>query len=145
VTEPGQPRDLERDKVVLFSDAGPTLSVLKPPALTMINGRVDAAPLELKAGVPTRIRLINIHTDFAEDLTLLAGESTAKWRVLAKDGADLPANQTALRSAELQMSPGQTYDVEVTAAAGTTLRLRYKNSGFPEQVAPTRYLAMDVK
>ena len=101
--------------------------------------------LELKAGVPTRIRLINIRTDFDLDLTMLSGDATAQWRVLAKDGADLPANQTAARLAELHTSPGQTYDVEVTAAAGAPLRLRYKNSGFSEKAAPTQYLALDVK
>jgi len=145
VTEPGQPRDPERDKIVLFSDAGPTVNFLRPPARTLVNGRVDALPLDVKVGVPTRIRLINIRTDFDLDLTMLAGDATAQWRVLAKDGADLPANQTTARSAELHMSPGQTYDVEVTAAAAAALRLRYKTSGFPEKAAPTQYLALDVK
>ena len=145
VTEPGQVRDEKRDKIVLFSDAGPSLSFLKPPAGTLVNGRVEAAPLELEAGVPTRIRLINIRTDFILDLTLLSGETPAQWRVLAKDGADLAANQATSRSAELKMSPGSTYDVEVTAAAGAALRLRYKNSGFSEKAAPTQYLAIDVK
>jgi FtsP/CotA-like multicopper oxidase with cupredoxin domain len=99
----------------------------------------------LKAGVPTRIRFINIRTDFNLDLTLLAGDSTAQWRLLAKDGADLPANQTALRAAALHTTPGQTYDVEVTATAGAALRLRYKNAGFSEKAAPTQYLAVEVK
>ena len=145
VTDAGQPRELERDKLLLFSDAGPTLSFLKPVVPTMINGRVDASPLELKAGVPTRVRLINIHSDFILDLTLLAGETTAQWRLLAKDGADLPLNQTALRSSELRMSPGQTYDVEVTAIAGASLRLKLKKYPFSEKGAPAQYVAFEVK
>ena len=145
MTEPGQPRDPERDKIVLFSDAGPWLNFFKPPPPTMVNGRVDAAPLELKAGVPTRLRLINIRSDLTLDLTLLDGETTAQWRVLAKDGADLAPNQTTPRPATLQMSAGQTYDVEVTAATGAALRLRHTMSGFPEQAAPTKYLAVEVK
>ena len=145
VTEPGQPRDAERDKIVLFSDAGPWLNFSKPPPPTMVNGRVAAAPLALKAGVPTRLRLINIHSDFILDVTLLDGEKTAQWRVLAKDGADLAPNQTTLQPAVLQMSVGQTYDVEVTAAAGAALRLKHKKFPFPEAAAPTQYLAVEVK
>jgi len=145
VTEPGQPRDPERDRIVLFSDAGPTLNFLKPPTTTMVNGRVDASPLELKAGVPTRVRLINIRSDISLDLTLLDGETTAQWRILAKDGADLAPNQTTPRPAELRMSPGQTYDVEVTATAGAVLRLRHRMFGLPEAAAPTKYLAVEVK
>jgi hypothetical protein len=145
VTEPGQPRDPERDKVVLLSDAGPQLNFLKPPPPTMVNGRAVASPLELKTGQPTRLRLINIRTDITLDLTLLDGETTATWRILAKDGADLAPNQTMARRAELRMSPGQTYDVEVTAASGAALRLRHRMFGLPEQAAPTKYLAIEVK
>ena len=64
------------------------------------------------------MRLINITSDFVLDLTLLDGETTAQWRVLAKDGADLAPNQTTPRPAVLQMSAGETYDVEVTAGSG---------------------------
>jgi FtsP/CotA-like multicopper oxidase with cupredoxin domain len=145
VTEPGQTRDPERDKVVLFSDAGPWLSLLKAPPPTMVNGRVEAAPLALKAGVPTRLRLINITSDFVLDVTLLDGETTAQWRILAKDGADLAPNQTTPRSAALQMSAGETYDVEVTAAVGAVLRLKHRKYAFPEEAAPTQYLAVEVK
>ena len=145
VTEPDQSRDEERDKIVLFSDGGPWLNFIKPPPPTRVNGRVDAAPLELKAGVPTRLRLINIRSDNILDLTLLDGETTAQWRVLAKDGADLAPNQTTMRSAELQMSPGQTYDVEVTAPAGAKLRLKHRQFALPEKFSPTQYLAVEVK
>ena len=145
VTEPGQPRDVERDKIVLFGDAGPWLNFVKPPPPTMVNGRVDAAPLELRAGVPTRVRLINITSDFLLDVTLLDGETTAQWRVIAKDGADLAQNQTTPRPATLRMSAGETYDVEVTATAGAALRLRHKMTGFSEAALPTKYIAVDVK
>ena len=145
VTEPGQPRDAERDKIVLFSDAGPWVNFIKPPPPTMLNGRVDPAPMELKAGVPTRLRLINIQSDFTLDLTLLDGDAATQWRVIAKDGADLAANQTTPRPATLRMTAGQTYDVEVTAATGGALRLKYQKNGFPDQAAPPQYLAIIVK
>ena len=95
--------------------------------------------------MPTRLRLINIHSDFVLNLALLDGEGTTQWRVLAKDGAELAANQTTPRPATLQMSAGQTYDVEVTASTGAALRLRHKMTGFTEQAAPTKYLAIEVK
>jgi hypothetical protein len=111
----------------------------------MLNGRVDAAPIELKAGLPTRLRLINIHSDFSLDLTLLDGEATTQWRVLAKDGADLAANQTTPQPAMLRMTVCQTYDVEVSAATGRTMRLKYQKNGFPDKAAPPQYLAIEVK
>ena len=61
------------------------------------------------------------------------------------DGADLAPNQTLTRPAELRLSPGQTYDVEVTAASGAALRLRHRMFGLPEQAAPTQYLRVETK
>jgi hypothetical protein len=77
----------------------------------------------LRAGVPQRLRLINIRTDYIIGLTLTSGDQPLQWRPLAKDGADLPAARTAPRAATITLAPGEIADVEVTPAAGA-LQLR---------------------
>ena len=37
----------------------------------------------------------------------------AKWKMLAKDGADLPASQQLIGPARQQVSVGETYDFEL--------------------------------
>ena len=135
VLEPGQARDAETDRVLLFSDGGPTVNVVSgpfPPVL--LNGRANPDPIELRAGVTYRFRIINIKTDIAEALALLDGDRPVEWRLVAKDGADLPASQATLRPAELTFAPGEIYDVEFTPRAVGDLALRY---GEEQQGEPT--------
>jgi hypothetical protein len=49
---------------------------------------------------------------------LRRGDQLSEWRLVAKDGADLPAARRATVRAYQPISIGETYDVEVTAAAG---------------------------
>jgi FtsP/CotA-like multicopper oxidase with cupredoxin domain len=126
VTEPGQRFDAETDRVLLFSDAGPTTNVVRgpfPPAL--LNGSTRPAPLDLRAGITYRFRLINIRTDYTVTLALLDHGKPARWRLVAKDGADLPATQATVRRAQLTFAPGEIYDVEYTPHAAGRLTLRF--------------------
>jgi FtsP/CotA-like multicopper oxidase with cupredoxin domain len=126
VTERGQRYDAETDRVLLFSDAGPTTNVVRgpfPPAL--LNGSVLPAPLDLRAGTTYRFRLINIRTDYMVALALLDDGKPARWRLVAKDGADLPKAQARVRPAELTFAPGEIYDVEYTPRAAGRLTLRF--------------------
>jgi FtsP/CotA-like multicopper oxidase with cupredoxin domain len=126
VTEPGRRLDPETDRVLLFSDAGPTTNVVRgpfPPAL--LNGSAQPAPLDLRAGTTYRFRLINIRTDYTVALALLDHGKPARWRVVAKDGADLPATQTTMRPAQLTFAPGEIYDVEYTPRAAGRFALRF--------------------
>ena len=126
VTEPGVRYDPEVDRVLLFSDGGPTLSPIKGPfPPTLLNGEVRPAPMELRVGVRYRLRLIDIHTDDPVSVTLLDGETPVTWRPIAKDGADLPASQATARPARLAFLPGEIHDVEFTPRAAGTLTLRF--------------------
>ena len=118
VKEPGAQRDPVTDRVLLFSDAGPTISFLAPPPAALINGRPVTDTLSLAAGVTQRLRLINIRTDYVMTLALLDGEKPVQWRVVAKDGADLPAAHALPRPATVMLAPGEIMDVEVTPRAG---------------------------
>ena len=119
VTEPGATRDPVTDRVLLFSDAGPTVNFFAPPPAALINGRPITDTLTLAAGVTQRLRLINIRTDYVMTIALLDGENPVEWRIVAKDGADLPATHAVPRPAMAMMAPGEIMDVEVTPRAGT--------------------------
>ena len=61
----------------------------------VVEGRllvtVEGEPtIEVRAGMPTRLRLINIRTEEATELALERNGAPMRWRLIAKDGADLP-------------------------------------------------------
>jgi hypothetical protein len=90
----------------------------------LLNGSAAPPPLVVRAGVPHRLRLINMTTarpgvrfELHRDTTLLS------WRQLAKDGADLPAARRAPRAARQPVAIGETVDVELLDLRPGELRL----------------------
>jgi FtsP/CotA-like multicopper oxidase with cupredoxin domain len=81
----------------------------------LINGTDKPEPIVLQAGRPARLRLINISPLETHTIQLRLGEAVQQWRVLAKDGADLPAARATLRAATVALHPGETMDVELAA------------------------------
>jgi FtsP/CotA-like multicopper oxidase with cupredoxin domain len=104
VLEPGARRDTTRDHVWLFTVAGITDSTP-----VVLNGAHQLAPFA--AGVPHRIRIVSISPADVIELELRDAAGVVRWRPVAKDGADLPANQSTERSARLTMGPGETWDL----------------------------------
>jgi hypothetical protein len=88
-----------------------------------VNGHVEPQPLALAAGRPNRLRLININADQRVLFELMRGDSVSSWRPVAKDGADLPARQSAVRRAALLTGPGETADFEIVPQPGERLTL----------------------
>jgi FtsP/CotA-like multicopper oxidase with cupredoxin domain len=126
VLEPGQRYDPATDRIFFFSSAGPTVNLISGPvAPTMMNGRVQPDPIELRAGTRYRFRLINMTDDVNTIVTLLDADKPVSWRALAKDGAALPAAQATSRPARLFFDPGEIYDFEYTPAAAGPLVLRF--------------------
>jgi hypothetical protein len=98
----------------------------------------------LKAGVPNRLRLINITTVAEASVSLLSPSGPLEWQPVAKDGADLPANRQVLQPASgQQVAVGETYDFMVTArsAGPMWLEVRYAPTGMWIQQLP---IAVDV-
>jgi len=56
-------------------------------------------------------------------LELLGASGIVAWRVIAKDGADLPAARQVTGPARLPLSIGETVDVELARAEPEELRL----------------------
>jgi hypothetical protein len=86
-SSPGQKFDPETDKIFMIGLGG-TNDMDSPMVL---NGFAQPPALRLKAGVKYRLRFINITPQNQGLIVSLQGKTgPAKWRALAKDGADLP-------------------------------------------------------
>lgn len=81
----------------------------------LLNGRLPAPPVTLRAGVAHRFRLINITVGRPSiSVRIVRDTSLVQWRSLAKDGADLPVAKRVVIPASRLISIGETYDYEVT-------------------------------
>ena len=83
--------------------------------MMLVNGQPGPDPMLLQTGKRYRFRLINI-TDEGADLRvrLVVKGEPVSWRVIAKDGADLPPAQIVTSRADMFLTVGATCDVEVT-------------------------------
>lgn len=128
VRDANAPRDSSVDKILILSDDGPTINLIDPAQLAkpLLNGKVIPDPIELRAGVATRLRLINIRSDMGMLVSLMDGDHPAMWRNIAKDGFTRPASQAQPRPAVVAIGAGETYDLEVTPSAGSSLALVYQ-------------------
>jgi len=124
VLEPGQRYDPATDIPVLISTPRDSADAAR---MVLLNGRRAPAPIDVRVGVPHRLRFINItlgrpsiRVELRRDTTLLS------WRALAKDGSELPAARQLARPARQQISIGETYDFELTPAAAGEYRLEVR-------------------
>jgi FtsP/CotA-like multicopper oxidase with cupredoxin domain len=109
VLEPGQKYDPEHDQTFVFS-----IGKYEPFGfLLLVNGSPQPSPVELHTATRYRLRLINITSNSVDLRVRLNNQGApAKWKVVAKDGADLPAAQLKSCDAEMGIAVGETYDVE---------------------------------
>jgi manganese oxidase len=115
----------EDERTLLFSDDGPfsNFFVAGPP--TLLNGKLHPDTIDVRAGQPTRLRLINIRAENSIHMTVERDGAPVLWRMVAKDGAVLPLHQIRERPAILTTNPGETYDFEITPSKAGTMILRY--------------------
>ena len=109
----------------------------------MVNGKA-ALPagtpvnVPLRAGVPNRLRLINITPNLsALTFVLSDGFTAVMWTPVGKDGAELPAAARVSRQARQLVSVGETYDFEITPRTEDRLWLNVVR-GSGEWVVQTR-------
>jgi len=122
-------------------DPGPGAGGVAQADTMLLNGESQPKPMQLRAGVKYRFRLINIRTDYEATVSIFYDEEPAEWRVVAKDGADLPASQATVRPATLTFAAGEIYDVEFTPTAPGIMTLQF---GAPQQ-GPIPGQATDVQ
>ncbi len=140
VLEPGRTLDSTTDHTVLITT--PTLWEDELHSV-LINGRASPAPLTVNAGVPQRLRLINMTVRRPRTRAELWHDSTlAIWRPLAKDGADLPARSPAAVPARAPISIGETMDFEFLPTGGGDWRVEVRSlQGAVLSTLPIRVLA----
>jgi FtsP/CotA-like multicopper oxidase with cupredoxin domain len=145
VLDSGQTYAPETDRILLVSDAGPTVNVIRGPFPPIaLNGSPSPAPMELHAGTRYRFRIINIRAESEAQLALLSGGTPVTWRLVARDGADLPVGQQTVGPAALTFAAGQIYDFEFTPAGAGDLTLRFGDPAaqFPDSTAATMVVSV---
>ena len=116
VLEPGKRFDQRRDHLFVTGWDGESRAPA-PPHL-VINGDSLPAPLALTAGVPHRLRFVNIGPAGLFRMAIYRDTSLASWKRLAKDGADLPPAQAIRTPSQFTIAVGETYDFELTPDRG---------------------------
>ena len=106
VLPPGERFDPSRDHVFVVGWDGPS------GTLRIVNGQKNPPPLELAAGVAHRFRFVGIGAATGGRFAIRRDSTVARWRALARDGADLPASQATLRPANQYVGVGETFDFE---------------------------------
>ncbi len=99
--------------------------------VVLLNGSSTPAVREMHAGQHYRLRFINLHT-FRPSMRmrLLRDSTLLSWRAVAKDGRDLPADQTVERPSEVQMGNGETYDFDFVPFGSGGIRLDVTNGDY---------------
>ena len=116
VLEPGRAFDPQTDRVFVIATAGPGAG-RGEDAAPFVNGTITPDTLALIIGTTYRFRLIDISANEAHVITLMGAGGAATWRVLARDGRDLPREQATSQLAREVMAAGVTRDFEFTPAA----------------------------
>jgi manganese oxidase len=143
VLEPGEKYDATHDRTFVFS-----MGKYAPFGyLLLINGRPECDPIELHTGERYRFRMINITDDIVDlRVRLTSDDKPVQWRIIAKDGADLPAAQLKFSRADMPITVGETYDVEYQSDTPGVANLQIWEVSFPTPVTvPLKFSAVAVK
>jgi FtsP/CotA-like multicopper oxidase with cupredoxin domain len=112
VLEPDQVFDETVDHVFVLGRGGPALD-----APAVINGN-SAPQVVWTASQRHRVRLINITPNDILNVSLRTPMEPVLWHPLAKDGANLPNERSAMEPATKVIAVGETYDFEYEAPPG---------------------------
>jgi len=127
-------RDPTRDHLIVTGGGGPAVEHKLESPYALVNGRRTPEPLRLAVGETHRLRFVSIHPDWGIHFTLRNDSTTARWRAVAKDGADLPAALATRRLAHVLMGPGETADFEWTPTVPGTWRIDVASDGAGWQI-----------
>jgi FtsP/CotA-like multicopper oxidase with cupredoxin domain len=140
VMEPGERWEPDTDRLFMLGSLGAELDA--PPA---VNGTLDPEPIELRSGATYRFRFMHISPDDQKRVQLSAraagaaatvgsaatvreageaGGDPIQWRLVAKDGADLPPALARTMPADFRIDVGETYDFVWTPQRTGALTLR---------------------
>ncbi len=137
VLEPGEKYDTSHDRTFVFSSG----KYAPFGYLMLINGVPEPDRLELHSGERYRLRMINITDDLVDlRVRLTSNDKPVQWKIVAKDGADLPAAQVKFSAADMPITVGETYDVEYEAKQAGEASLQIWEVSYPTLVTvPLRF------
>jgi FtsP/CotA-like multicopper oxidase with cupredoxin domain len=128
VLPPNTSYDPATDKVFILGRSGPSDS--HDPLV--LNGIPQPGVMILVSGRTYRFRLVNITPNDGAQVSLTALSATAsrlaRWRAVAKDGADLPPQQATVSDAKTAVFVGETRDYEFAPASPGKFVLRFLNA-----------------
>jgi FtsP/CotA-like multicopper oxidase with cupredoxin domain len=141
VLEPGQNYSPDLDRTFVFS-----MGKYAPFGLMMlINGNPQPDMMELRIGTRYHLRFINICDDEGDlrvRLTKNNSDVPLQWKVVAKDGVNLPPTQSKPSPAEMGITVGETYDIEFQVEAPGLASLQIWQPSYPGSVTqPLRFVA----
>jgi FtsP/CotA-like multicopper oxidase with cupredoxin domain len=105
VTDSAHRFDPRIDKIILVGGAGP--GSLATRSRGVVNGSLRPQ-LELEAGTTYRLHIIQVHPQAVVVFELGTDTTISRWTPVAKDGADLPSEQSTSRAATTTMGAGET-------------------------------------
>ena len=80
----------------------------------LVNGDSVLPPMTWRFGHKHRLRLVNIGPAEGARMTVRQDTTTSSWLPVAKDGADLPVQQSVARPATVVIDVGETADFVFT-------------------------------
>ncbi|MCC6245456.1 MAG: multicopper oxidase domain-containing protein [Gemmatimonadaceae bacterium] len=128
----GAPDDRVRDRLFMLASRGATFDA--PPA---INGQLQAPVERFAVGQPVRLRFGHISEDAIKRVRLLRDGEVVRWRLLAKDGAELSPSQRVDASAMFELGVGETRDVLWTPSAEGVYVLEVHTYNYPQNGGQT--------
>jgi FtsP/CotA-like multicopper oxidase with cupredoxin domain len=140
VLDPGQKWDAQHERLILISNNRRAVAELN------ING-ADQTTLHMTAGETYRLRFMQIHVGAVRLVaTVSDGARPLQWRMVARDGFDIPADQRVLQPATVAMGPGQTYDMLFTPPTAGTYQLQLKHLSIEgETIASNSTIVVEAK
>ena len=126
VTDSLHPFDPRLDKIILVGGGGPGNVEMRSTG--MVNG-TSTPQLELTAGTTYRLHIVQIHPQAVVSFRLGTDSTVAQWTPVAKDGADLPPQQSTTRAAYTLMGAGETAEFLFTPPKPGLMRMTIQTRG----------------
>jgi FtsP/CotA-like multicopper oxidase with cupredoxin domain len=138
------PRDTARDHLIVAGGGGLPVFYKQAPSFLLVNGRVFPRKIRMTVGETNRIRIVSIHADEVLNFRFGTETQVARWKPLARDGADLPFALRDAKAAVVAMGPGETADFTYVPTRPGNMQLEVWITGGQRVVLPVEVQARSV-
>jgi FtsP/CotA-like multicopper oxidase with cupredoxin domain len=138
VLPPGETFRPETDKVFMMSRNG-----MRQDGVFLLNGMTNPPVQQWHSGQQYRLRFININANNTVKIALTQNGVPVVWTAIAKDGADLPAEQAVSSPASFLIAPGETYDFQFRPEQESEMQLAFDLTLLKEKVTQAIHVGSD--